>query len=77
MALLDSLKGKNVLMGLAIGIGAAVLAPVVVPIIASAAKPLAKEAIKGDNGLKERPGGYCRGKRGCGGRGGRGKGRSR
>ena len=35
MALLDSLKSKNVLMGLAIGIGAAVLAPVVVPIIAA------------------------------------------
>ncbi len=47
MALLDTFKSKNVLMGLAIGVGAAVLAPVVVPIVAAAAKPIAKAAIKG------------------------------
>ncbi|MGD0885558.1 MAG: DUF5132 domain-containing protein [Thermodesulfovibrionales bacterium] len=45
MGLFD-LKG-NVLTGLAIGIGAAVLAPAVLPVIASVAKPAAKAAIKG------------------------------
>jgi uncharacterized protein DUF5132 len=48
MALLDDVfKGGNVVTGLAIGIGAAVLGPVVLPILAGAAKPLAKAVIKG------------------------------
>ncbi|MFI5293943.1 MAG: DUF5132 domain-containing protein [Thermodesulfovibrionales bacterium] len=48
MGLLDDVfKGGNVITGLAIGIGAAVLGPVVLPILAGAAKPLAKAAIKG------------------------------
>jgi hypothetical protein len=46
MGLLDSgLKG-NVMMGLAIGIGAAVLGPTVLPALAGVAKPLLKAAIK-------------------------------
>jgi len=40
----DSLK--TTVGGLAIGIGAAVLAPIVVPILASIAKPLTKAVIK-------------------------------
>lgn len=47
MSLFDNgLKG-NILGGLAIGIGAAILAPAVVPALASIVKPLAKAAIKG------------------------------
>ncbi|HYA15309.1 MAG TPA: DUF5132 domain-containing protein [Syntrophales bacterium] len=47
MGLLDNgLKG-TILTGLAIGIGAAVLAPAVIPVIAGVAKPVAKAAIKG------------------------------
>ncbi|MDA8241724.1 MAG: DUF5132 domain-containing protein [Nitrospiraceae bacterium] len=46
MGLLDNgLKG-NVVTGLAIGIGAAILAPTVLPAVANAAKPLIKAAIK-------------------------------
>ena len=37
----------NILGGLAIGIGSAVLAPVVIPILSRTAKPLTKAAIKG------------------------------
>ena len=36
----------NLITGLAIGIGAAILAPVVIPVVAAAAKPLLKAAIK-------------------------------
>lgn len=47
MGLLDNgLKG-TILTGLAIGIGAAVLAPAVIPVIAAVAKPVTKAAIKG------------------------------
>ncbi|HMK43014.1 MAG TPA: DUF5132 domain-containing protein [Dissulfurispiraceae bacterium] len=47
MALFENgLKG-NILTGLAIGIGAAVIAPSVIPVLASAFKPAAKAAIKG------------------------------
>lgn len=42
----NGLKG-NVVTGLAIGIGAAVLGPVLIPALANAAKPLVKAAIKG------------------------------
>ena len=37
----------NIFGGLAIGIGSAVLAPIVIPILASVTKPLAKASIKG------------------------------
>ncbi len=54
MALFDNgLKG-NILSGLAIGIGAAVLAPAVMPVVASVMKPLAKAAIKGGIMLYEK-----------------------
>jgi len=42
----NGLKG-NIFTGLAIGIGAAVLAPTVLPVLVGAAKPLVKAAIKG------------------------------
>ena len=51
MALFD--KG-NIVTGLAIGIGAAILGPVVIPVLAGAAKPLAKAAIKGGLGLYDK-----------------------
>ncbi len=41
----NGLKG-NILSGLAIGIGATIIAPVVIPILASAVKPIAKATIK-------------------------------
>ncbi|HTN44573.1 MAG TPA: DUF5132 domain-containing protein [Nitrospiria bacterium] len=47
MALLDNGFRGNLLTGLAIGIGAAILAPVVIPAVAAVAKPLAKAALKG------------------------------
>ena len=40
------MKG-NIVTGLAIGIGAAIIAPLVVPALSKAAKPLAKAAVKG------------------------------
>ena len=40
------MKG-NIVTGLAIGIGSAIIAPLVVPALSKAAKPLAKAAIKG------------------------------
>jgi hypothetical protein len=47
MPLLENgLKG-NIVTGLAIGIGAAVLGPVLIPALANVAKPLVKAAIKG------------------------------
>jgi len=49
----DVLKG-NVVTGLAIGIGAAILAPAILPVIAGVAKPAAKAAIKGGLMLYER-----------------------
>lgn len=42
----DILKG-NIVAGLAIGVGVAILAPVAIPVVATIAKPLAKAAIKG------------------------------
>ncbi len=54
MALLENgLKG-NVVTGLAIGIGAAILTPVIIPLVAAIAKPLAKATIKGGLLLYER-----------------------
>ena len=47
MGLFDNgLKG-NIVTGLAIGIGSSILAPVVIPVLASVVKPMAKAAIKG------------------------------
>jgi hypothetical protein len=46
MAIFEGWKG-NILGGLAIGIGASVVGPVVIPILATVAKPLTKAAIKG------------------------------
>ncbi len=53
MSLIDDVK-ENAVMGLLIGIGAAVLAPVVLPILASIAKPVAKAAVKGGIMLYEK-----------------------
>jgi hypothetical protein len=47
MAILDNgLKG-NILTGLGIGVGVALLGPILIPVVASIAKPLAKAVIKG------------------------------
>ncbi len=54
MALFNNgLKG-NILTGLAIGIGASVLAPAVIPVLANVVKPLAKAALKGGIVLYEK-----------------------
>jgi len=54
MGLLDNgLKG-NIFTGLAIGIGAAVLAPAILPVLVGAAKPLVKAVIKGGIVLYDR-----------------------
>lgn len=45
--LLDDIVKGNVVTGLAIGLGVAILAPVAIPVVATIAKPLAKAAIKG------------------------------
>ncbi len=42
----NGLKG-NIVSGLAIGLGVTVLGPLVIPVVAGIAKPLAKGAIKG------------------------------
>ena len=54
MALFDDVLKGNVVTGLAIGIGAVVLAPVVIPVAAQIVKPLAKAAIKGGIVLYEK-----------------------
>ena len=46
MGLLDDVFKGNIGTGLAIGIGAAVLGPVIIPVLSGAAKPLVKAAIK-------------------------------
>lgn len=46
MALFDAVTKNNVFTGLAIGIGATVLAPVLLPAAARIAKPAAKSMIK-------------------------------
>jgi hypothetical protein len=46
MALLEDMFKGNVMTGLAVGVGAAVLAPVLVPAIGGALRPVAKEVIK-------------------------------
>lgn len=47
MGLLDDIFKEKVVTGLAIGIGAAMLAPKILPILGEAVKPLAKGVIKG------------------------------
>lgn len=47
MALFDNGFKGNIVTGLAIGIGTAIIGPTVIPIIANAFKPVAKAAIKG------------------------------
>jgi hypothetical protein len=54
MGLLDDALKGNIVTGLAIGLGAAILAPVVIPLFANIAKPLAKATIKGGIQLFER-----------------------
>lgn len=54
MALLDNGIRGNLMTGLAVGIGAALLAPIVIPAVAAVAKPLVKAAIKGGFLLYER-----------------------
>lgn len=46
MGLFDDVFKGNIGTGLAIGIGAAVLGPIVLPVLSGAAKPLVKAAIK-------------------------------
>lgn len=46
MAFEDLFKGGNIVTGLAIGIGTAVLAPVLVPAVGALLRPVAKAAIK-------------------------------
>lgn len=46
MALLNNGFKGNILAGIAFGIGAAIIAPVVIPILSAAVKPMAKVAIK-------------------------------
>jgi Protein of unknown function (DUF5132) len=46
MGLFDNGFKGNILTGLAIGIGASVLAPAIIPVLANIAKPVAKAALK-------------------------------
>lgn len=46
MANIDELLKSNSVKGMAIGLGAALLAPVIVPVLAGLAKPLTRAAIK-------------------------------
>jgi archaellin len=46
MALLNNGFKGNILAGIAFGIGAAIIAPVIIPILSAAVKPMAKVAIK-------------------------------
>ncbi len=54
MAIFENGWKGNILTGLAIGIGTAIVAPIVIPILAAAVKPLTKAAIKGGLVLYER-----------------------
>lgn len=51
--ILDVMEG-NIVTGLAIGVGAMLLSPLVIPVVAGIAKPLAKAAIKGGFVLYEK-----------------------
>jgi len=54
VGLFDNMAKGNILTGLAIGVGAAVVAPAVLPVLAQAARPLAKAAMKSGILLFER-----------------------
>ena len=54
MGLFSNGLKSNIFTGLAMGIGVAVLAPTVLPILVGAAKPLVKAAIKGGIVLYDR-----------------------
>ncbi|HYZ21295.1 MAG TPA: DUF5132 domain-containing protein [Rhodopila sp.] len=47
MALEDIFKGGNLVTGLAIGVGSAIVAPVVVPALGGLLRPAAKAVVKG------------------------------
>jgi len=47
MALEDVFKGGNIVTGLAIGVGATILAPLVAPAVSGMLRPAAKAVIKG------------------------------
>lgn len=47
MALFDDVLKGNIVTTLALGVGAVILAPIVIPVLASVSKPLAKAIIKG------------------------------
>jgi hypothetical protein len=47
MALEDLFKGGNIVTGLAIGVGATILAPLVAPAVSGMLRPAAKAVIKG------------------------------
>ncbi len=46
MTIIDELLKRNVVVGLAVGIGVAALGPVIVPVILRAARPVAKTLLK-------------------------------
>ncbi len=46
MASVDDLLKGNIVTSLAVGVGVAILAPVIVPVLSSIGKPLAKSVIK-------------------------------
>jgi len=54
MALFDNGFKGNIISGLAIGVGTAILAPVIIPVLASIVKPLTKAAIKGGIALYDK-----------------------
>ncbi len=54
MGLFDNGFKGNILTGLAIGIGASVLVPAIIPVLANIAKPVAKAALKGGLVLYEK-----------------------
>jgi hypothetical protein len=49
MAVIDELLKRNLLLGIAVGVGATVLAPVLMPTLVKVGRPMAKAAIK--NGM--------------------------
>ncbi len=49
----DIFKGGNLTTGLAIGLGTVILGPVIIPMVSSVVKPVAKAAIKGGLSIYE------------------------
>lgn len=54
MAGIDDLFKGNIVTGLAVGVGVAILAPVIMPVLASVGRPLAKSIIKSGMVLYEK-----------------------